>query len=431
MVIENARYVVAPTRGLGLKIYEHTDIVIEDGLIRCIGGHDECRAPRGALRIDAGKHIVVPAMINTHTHVAMYYLKGSLPDHEFWEWLPRIMSIEEKTITPRLVYMASRAACIEQLFNGIIGFIDMYYHPVETAKACTSLGMTVATGPSISDLEKAKETLSELRRIDRVKPILNIHSLYYYEEEVLRDLMEYALENNLAKHIHVSETRREVYQIRKKTGKWPVEYMYMEGWLDNKTILVHLNWVMSHEIEYIAAAGSMVSVCPHTSMRLAEAGFTPIYEMLEKNIALSVGTDGSSGDRFSILEEIRDLILLYRHNYWDTRLKTTWVYPRIIVNGYRMIGLGGGYIEEGEPANIAVLRINPVRHRPITKSNVVSILLLTGGFYADYVIADGEVILGDDNRDKLLDEVTEISGRIEEEVSGRIDYYGGRILEEE
>ncbi len=431
MVIENARYVVTPTHGLGLKIYEHTDIVIEDGLIQCIGRHGQCQASRGALKIDAAKHIVVPAMINTHTHAAMYYLKGSLPDHEFWEWLPRIISIEEKTITPRLAYMAGRAACIEQLFNGIIGFIDMYYHPVETAKACTSLGMTVATGPVVTDPDSAEEVLSRLNGMERVKPILNIHSLYLYEEEVLQRLMEYAREKNLIKHIHISETRREVYQIRKKTGKWPVEYMYTKGWLDNKTILVHLNWVMSHEIEYIAAAESMVSVCPHTSMRLAEAGFTPVYEMLEKNIVLSVGTDGSSGDRFSILEEIRDLILLYRHNYWDTRLKTIWIYPRVVINGYRMIGLRGGYIEEEEPANIAVLKINPVRHRPLTKSNVVSILLLTGGFYADYVIADGEVILGDDNRNILLDEITEITEKIEEDVSSKIDYYGGRILEEE
>ncbi len=423
ILIKNARIVIGIKQNYDVEIRTNVDILVEDGKITCIG--QECNKPRGIEVIDASRHLVIPGLINGHTHAAMVFLRGSLPDHEFWDWLPRIIDIEEEIVSPELIRNASRLACIEMLFSGIIGFIDMYYYPEETIKACSQLGLYVLTGPVLGNHVNLQYYISLMRKYPRYKPIINVHSLYSVDEETLLKAAELAKSYELPLNIHVSETRREVYMVKEKTGKWPVEYMNEIGLLGDKTILIHLNWLLSSEIYLIKESGSSVVVCPHSGMRLATAGFAPVYELLHEGVKLTVGTDGSSGDRIDIIEEIRQLILLYRHNYWDTRLRVEWVVPRIILNGYRIAGISGGYIEEGAPANLSLLRIIPYRHEPVVESNALSVLVLTNGFNADYTIIDGEIVLGDDNRDKLLEEASSIAEWIRENISNLIDYREG------
>lgn len=423
VLIRNARFIVGVKQDYDIYIKCNADILVEDGRIKCIG--EKCNKPSGTEVIDASNYLVIPGLINGHTHVAMVFLRGSLPDHEFWDWLPRIMGIEEKIVSPKLVYNASRLACIEMLFSGTIGFIDMYYYPEETIKACSQLGLYVLAGPTSVNNADLQYYVSLTSNYPRYKPIINIHSLYSVDEETLVKAIRLAKKYGLPLNIHVSETRREIYMIKEKTGKWPVEYMNEIGLLGSKTILVHLNWLLSNEIYLIKESGSSVVVCPHSSMRLATAGFAPVYELLREGVKLTVGTDGSSGDRIDVIEEIRQLILLYRHNYWDTRLRVEWIVPRIILNGYRIAGIGGGYIEEDAPANLSLLRIIPYKHEPIVESNALSILVLTNGFHADYTIIDGEIVLGDNNRDELLEEASSIAEWIRGNISDLIDYREG------
>jgi len=423
ILIRNARFIIGVKQNYDICIRSNADILIEDGKITCIG--KECNKPRGTEVIDASNHLIIPGLINGHTHAAMVFLRGSLPDHEFWNWLSRIISIEEKILSPKLIYDASRLACIEMLFSGTIGFIDMYYYPEETIKACSQLGLYVLAGPIPVNDADLQYYISLARNYPRYKPIINVHSLYSVDEESLVKAVKLAKRYELPLNIHVSETRREVYMIKEKTGKWPVEYMSEIGLLGNKTILVHLNWLLSSEIYLLKESGSSVVVCPHSGMRLATAGFAPVYELLREGVKLTVGTDGSSGDRIDVIEEIRQLILLYRHNYWDTRLGVEWVVPRIILNGYKIAGIDGGYVEEGAPANLSLLRIIPYRHEPIVESNALSVLALTNCFHADYTIIDGEIVLGDANRDELLEEASSIAEWIRENISNLIDYREG------
>ncbi len=426
--ISNASFILVARHDYSFNVLTDESILVEDGVIKCIGPSTSCSKPRGAYVIDGRKRIVAPAWINAHTHVAMYYLRGSLPDHGFWDWIGRIMKLEEETITPKLVYYSSLLGCIEMIMNGVVGFIDMYYYPVETAKACSSLGLITANGPASRDIKVISETLEELRAIKNTIPIINIHSLYLYEFETLAKLFEYASRNNLLKNIHVSETRREVYMVWKKTGYWPVEYMYRMNWLDDKTILVHLNWVMSHEVEYIAEKNARAVFCPQSSMRLAEAGFAPVYEMLSRGITASIGTDGSSGDRFNMLDEYKQLILLYRHNYWDTRLSIYWAYPRIVINGYRILGLNGGVVEEGYPSYLVVYKYDKIRNNPLTKTNVLPVIVYSDHPIAEYVISNNGIIYSPGEIGKLGETIDKALEWIMDNAAGKIDYSRGRLI---
>ncbi len=423
ILIRNARFIVSPLENYEISILENKNIFIEDNKIECIG--DECGDKKDIV-IDSSKHVVVPGLINAHTHAAMVFLRGSLPDAEFWEWLPRIIDIEEKLVNKKLVFHASRLACLEMLANGIVGFIDMYYHPLETLKACQEYGLFIATGPVYKNekRQQVEEFYKEAKKYRNHIPIVNIHSLYSQPEEELLEAHTFSLEKNIHLQIHVSETRKEVFLLKKKTGSWPVEYMYKKKLLDKNTILVHANWLTSTELEYVAEKRSYMVTCPHTSMRLAEAGFTPVYEALEKGIILGIGTDGSSGDRYNILDEMKELVLLYRHNYWDTRLSIKYVYPRLVLNNYKIIGIEGGIIKPGYPAHITLLRIDPIKHTPLKKDNVLARLILSSEFYVDYTIINGIIRYDSSLFEEYIDKVRNSLQYIER-VADKIDYEKG------
>ncbi|MCD6301233.1 MAG: amidohydrolase family protein [Staphylothermus sp.] len=425
ILIRNARFIVSPLENYELSILENKNIFIENNKIECID--DNC-GNKTDIVIDASNHIVIPGFINAHTHAAMVFLRGALPDAEFWEWMPRITDIEKKLITKELVFHASRLACLEMLVNGIVGFIDMYYHPFETLEACQKYGLYIASGPIYSH-EKRKQIEEFYREAGRYQnhiPLVNIHSLYSQTEEDILEAHYYSLENNMRLQIHVSETRREVFLLKKKTGHWPVEYMYRKKLLDKNTILAHANWLTSTELEYVAEKGSYIVTCPHTTMRLAEAGFTPIYEALEKGVVVGIGTDGSSGDRYNVLDEIKELVLLYRHNYWDTRLKIKYVYPRLILNNYKIFRIKGGIIKPKYPAHLALLRINPIKHTPLKRDNLLARLVLSGEFRVDYTIINGIIKYDINNLEQYLDDIKTSLVYIEK-ISESIDYEKGAV----
>jgi 5-methylthioadenosine/S-adenosylhomocysteine deaminase len=423
--IRNARFVLTPEDTHRYIVYENIDINIEEGIVTCIG---KCSKPHGSILIDGRNKLVTPAYINGHTHAGMSFLKGSLPDHEFWEWLEKIWNIEKKIVSPELVYHSSRISCLEMLMNGFIGFVDMYFYPEETIRACQDYGLYILTGPLSTHRDNIEKFIRKYQNAERVKPIVNLHSLYSLSREELFEGFNIAKEYGLKIHIHISETRREVYHIWKKTGKWPIEYLYSENLLSNNVILVHLNWITSMELELIAEKKASMIICPHSTMRLATGGFTPVYEAMRKNIPLTMGTDGVSGDHYDPLTTIRELILLSRHNYWDTRMRIEKVYPYIVVNGYNISGIRGGIIRNGMPGHIIVYDIDTIRNTPLRKSNLLSRYILGYGFTPRYVLINGVIAFDHELIEKY---VREINNSIEylDRVSEKIDYYEGRIFE--
>ncbi|ABN69329.1 amidohydrolase [Staphylothermus marinus F1] len=425
--IRNARFIITPNDLNNTIIYERKDIIVENGVITCIGDH--CSKPRGSLVIDASKQVVTPAYINAHTHAGTSFLRGSIPDHEYWDLIKTQKVIEEKLLTPELVFHSSRLSCAEMLLNGIIGFIDMYHYPEETIKACIDLGLYVSTGPIMPVEEELKLFLSKFKNVDRVFPIINIPNMNYSRLEELDNIFSLAKKYGLKIQLHVSETRREVFLFKKYTEHWPIEYLYKNKLLGENVYLVNPNWVSSTELEYISEERASIILCPHRSMRLAIGGFAPVYEAIRKNIPLTVGTGDFTGDKINILSEIRELLLLYRHYYKDTRLRLGATYSYVVLNGYRVMGIKGGYIKEGYPANLVVYDIDALKNTPLHSGNLLSRFILGNGFIPHYIVVDGHIIYDSSKHDELVKRLEDSIVYLEH-ISQRINYETGELIEQ-
>ena len=400
LLLKHCRYVVTPVPGrYTVRVLEDVDIAIENGIIVCIG---RCRSP-GADEIDCRNYVAMPAMGNAHSHAAMSILRGYADDYELFPWLERIWRAE-KLLTPEAVYHASRIGAIEMAMSGIAALQDMYFYPLETARAATEIGLRIRTGP-IAGLDPLD--LSPYTSLSRTNPlytpVINLHSLYVPPHEVIEQVFEMSKNLGIDVHMHVSETREEVFLVRKKYGFFPVEYLYRRGWLSRRCVLVHLNWLTSWEIDLVAEVGARGVLCPTSCAKLATGGFAPVYEMMGRGIALGLGSDGASANRFSIAREMLHLVLLYRHNYWDTRIRAEHALYMATYGSYEAMSLRGGAIEIGYLGDIVLIDLrNPWMFPPIATRIVSHLVYTLEQSDIVYTIVGGRVVWSYEMKDRML-----------------------------
>ncbi len=412
-LLKNCKYVITPTEGGDIKVLRDVDILISDGVIESVGeGLRE--VPQGADRLDMSNHIVTPGFVNAHTHAAMVIFRGYADDEELKDWLVKVWRVESR-LTPKLIHKASLLACYEMLLSGTTLFQDMYSNYVETVGAAKEVGIRARAGPVCIG---GRCELSGIEGInyELFKPIINVHSLYSLSIDDVLKCFKYAMKLGIDVQIHVSETRWEVFDIRSRTGKFPVELMSELGILNKSTYLVHLNWVTSWELREIAKSGAKVAVCPSSSMKLANSGFTPIYELDRLGVLITLGTDGAcSANRLDVINEVRQLILLYRHNYWDTRVSSKHAFRYVTINGFKAMGIRAGIIDVGYEADLVGISIRNPWMRPLT--NPLSIVTYSiGRSDIDYVLVKGEPKLTPTNRVEILERVNQLWDEVEDEV---------------
>jgi len=410
LLLKNCKYVVTPTEEGSIKVLRGTDILISDGLIESVGKGLK-GVPQGTERIDMSKYIVTPGFVNAHTHAAMVLLRGYVDDAELRDWLRTVWSVE-KYLSPKLIRKASLLACYEMLFSGTTLFQDMYYHYVETVEAAKEVGIRVRAGPLCGWGEYClKEVNYEL-----FKPVINVHSVYTVNSEELIKCFRYARELGIDVHIHVSETRWEVYDVKSRTGKFPIELLNDLGLLSESTYIAHLNWVTSWELRELARAKAKVAVCPSSSMKLANSGFTPIYELDRLGVLITLGTDGAcSSNRLDVISEVRQVVLLYRHNYWDIRLGAKDALRYATINGYRATGVKAGVISEGYEADLIAISTESPWVRPLMNPLSIVTYSLSRSDVA-YVIVRGNPVLSPENRGELRERVSSLWDEVEGEL---------------
>jgi len=410
LVLKRCSYVLTPVPGKGVRVLEDVDVGIDGGVIDCIGS---CS---GEHRIDCRGRAAIPALGNAHTHAAMVLLRGFDDDHELFDWL-RNVNAAEKLLTRSDVYFGTVIACVEMAMGGVGAFQDMYFYPDAVVEAAERVGLRVCTGP-IAGLQSVRDVASwikDSRRRPLLKPLINAHSLYALEDDVLEEVFEVSRELGVDVHIHVSETRDEVAMSRKRFGYPPIEAMERRGWLSDRVIAVHLNWVTSWELEYMARRGARAVVCPSSGAKLAVGSFAPVYEMMGRGIAVGLGTDGAcSANRINMLDEMRNFVLLYRHNYWDTRVKAEHAFVAATYGSYRAMGLRGGVIDVGYPADVAVLRLDHPCTFPPTRRRILSHIVYSANPFTcvEYTIVGGRIVWGPERREELTKLVEEAEARV-------------------
>ncbi len=381
------------------------DVLIEDGTIAKVG------KVRGSAdqEIDAAGDILIPGLINTHTHVSMSILKGIADDLPFPQFLDRTFAVDAKR-TPQDIEAGALQGCLEMVRSGTTTFVDLYYSEDAVAKAVEAAGIRGILGWAVLDqqfttqsgnpLDNCKRFYQEFKDRPRVHPAVGLQGVYVCSTETWLAAKEFADQNNLLLHFHLSETRKEVADCKKKEGKRPADYLDSIGFLNDRCLAAHSAWLTMNEVRALARHGCGVASCPVSNMKLATGGVAPIPEMLANNVTVSVGTDGSTtNNSLDMFGEMKTLSLLQKSSRWDpTVLPAQKTLDLATVDAARAVHMGDalGSIEEGKRADIVILNGRSPNLRPLRPDTIVSNLVYAAsGHDVKTVLCDGRVVMED------------------------------------
>ncbi len=357
--------------------------------------------------INGEKKVLMPGLVNTHTHLSMSLLRGLADDLPLDTWLNDHIWPVEANLNGEYCYAGALLACIEMIKSGTTTFNDMYFFMDDVAKAVDEAGLRGMLCHGMIDLgdeEKRKAEFKETTRIiekchdtanGRIKVAFGPHAPYTCSEELLRGVREKADKMGLKIHIHVSETEFEVQQVIEAHGSRPFEYLNEIGFLGGDVLAAHAVWLSDNEIEIIKEKGVNLSHNPASNMKLA-SGISPVSKLVDNGVNVSLGTDGAaSNNNLDMIEEMKLAALLQKVNTMDsTALPAEKVFEMATIDGARALGLQEeiGTIEVGKKADLVLLdmkapHLTPFRH-PMSH-----LVYAAKGSDVDTVICNGEILM--------------------------------------
>ena len=334
----------------------------EDGTIAAIG--PDVVVTLGEEALDAAGAILVPPLVNGHTHAAMTLFRGSGGDLPLMPWLEeRIWPVEEK-LDADDVYWGTRLACLEMIRSGTTRFWDMYGHPEATARAVADAGLRATLGAPFIDhgrdatamRESARESLTMLMGIgEPIRAALAPHAIYTVSGESLRFLADLSAEHDAPLQIHLSETKPEVDDCLGEHDVRPAVYLDRLGVLTERTILAHGVWLDDEELDLIARRGATVVSNPAANMKLAVGKVFDWPSARAAGVQVGLGTDGAgSNDSLDLLADLKLFALAQRHAAADATalsVDDAWA----IATGAKAPALGATPLAVGEPADFLLL----------------------------------------------------------------------------
>lgn len=427
IIIKNA-YVLTMDPEMGdLK---NGTVVIEDGKITEIA---EKTKESAETVIDAKNSVVMPGLVNTHTHAAMTLFRGYADDLQLADWLEGHIWPAEAKLTAEDVYKGSLLACLEMIRSGITSFADMYFFMDETAKAVEASGLRASLCHGLIELwneEKGETDLKEGKRFvrawqgaadGRIKTMYGPHAPNTCSEEFLAKVREEANRDGAGIHIHVLETEAELLAMKERYGKCSVHLLEDMGFLGPDVLAAHCVWLSDGDIEILAKRGVNVSHNAISNMKLA-SGIAPVHKMLEEGVNVSLGTDGcASNNSLDLFEEMKTAALLHKVNTFNpTALPAQQVLQMGTVNGAKALGTETGMLKVGKKADLIVLDMKKPHLTPCF--DVPSHLVYSArGSDVRTTIVNGKILM-DDYRVLTLDEqkVMEEAQKAAEELIARV-----------
>lgn len=377
----------------GERIVLVTDDKLQED--RFIAEHQDCKV------IDASDKVVMPGLINAHTHVAMALLRGIADDMPLMEWLNgHIWPIEGK-MGYKEVYDGSRLGMLEMLLGGTTTIVDMYPYNEAVAEAAENSGIRAVVSPCSMDF-RMEHFEGDWRNIQRrfkdsrtVSMIMGPHAIYTLSQQNLQRTIDIANELDCMYHIHLSETQTEVNDSIKANGKSPVEYLEEQGLFKRPVLAAHCVVMSDHDIEILAKYGVSVAHNPQSNMKLA-SGIAPVKKMMDAGINVAIGTDGaSSNNDLDMWEEMRTASLLQKVATMDPCAIPAYTALKMAtVNGAKAIGREGelGVLKEGALADVILVDIEKPHMYPHT--NLVSELVYSSNANdVDTVIVNGRIVV--------------------------------------
>ncbi|MBS3055656.1 MAG: amidohydrolase [Candidatus Aenigmarchaeota archaeon] len=401
ILVKDASYVV--TQNKKRQVLKDVDIFVEDNEIREIGKKLKAKAEHV---INGKWKVVLPGLVNLHTHAAMTLFRGFADDMDLFEWLnKRIWPIEDK-LNEEDVFWGTMLANIEMIKSGTTSFLDMYYFMDEVAKASQKTGMRGFLSIPVTDKEfsgdkdritRAESFIKKWKNTPRIYPSVGPHSIYLCSAENLQKSDEISKKNSTILNIHLSETEKEVKDSLKKFGKTPVSYMKKLGMLSPRLVTAHSIWVSEKEIQLLAKSGTNVAHCPISNMKLA-SGLAPIYQMIRHGVNVGLGTDSvASNNNLNLFEEIKISALLQKMKHKDSKIVNAQeALDMGTLNGARALGMKTklGSVENGMLADLITIDISKPHLYPV--HDIVSHLVYSAsGSDVNDSIIDGEIVMKD------------------------------------
>lgn len=392
-------------------VLTHHAILIRDGRILDLlpSADAELRYPT-AKRIDLGTHVLMPGLVNLHTHAAMSLMRGIADDLALMQWLQEhIWPAEGKHVSADFVRDGTLLACGEMLRSGITCFNDMYFYPEATCAAVEQSGMRANVGmiaiefptPYASDaddyLRKGFEVRDSYRDSERIRFCLAPHAPYTVSDKTFEKILTLAEQTNIPIHIHVHETQDEIAQSLNEHGLRPLARLQKLGLLSPNVIAAHMVHLTEDEIDLCAAQGVNIAHCPVSNLKLA-SGIAPITQMLSKGINIGIGTDGSaSNNRLDLLNELRIAALLAKGASMDaTALPAHQALAMATLNGAKALGLDNeiGSLTIGKSADMIAIDLSSIETSPCY--DVASHLVYAAGReHVTHTWVQGQLLLND------------------------------------
>lgn len=422
------------TMSEGMEIVHNPVIGIRGGKILFVDRSERSTsAIRAAETLDAPHSIILPGLVNTHTHLPMTFFRGLADDLPLMEWLNHhIFPAEAKHVNREMVYAGSSLAIAEMILSGTTTFCDGYFYESSVTQAAMDAGMRAVTAQGFIDppaggndvLSKNVEIAE--RFIDKwggkselLTPALFCHSPYTCSPDTLKAIKNVSRGAKVPYIIHLAETRDESRIIRERYGVSPVMHLEKSGVLDDATLAVHCVWLEDEDLEVLAARGVKVSHNPESNMKLA-SGVAPVPDMLKKGITVGLGTDGCASnndlDLFGEMDTAAKVHKVFRRD--PTVMDARTVLQMATIGGARALNLADriGSVEAGKDADIILVDTRKPHLTPLYNC-YSQLVYAAGGADVSTVIINGKVILKE-RRFRSLD-IEGIMGRARK-IAGKI-----------
>ena len=381
------------------------DVLVEGNRIAAVG-----EAPVSAEEvIDCAGCAVLPGFINAHQHVANPLLRGFADDVPLEAMLEKSFAVDAK-LTRRDVQVGALLGCIEMLRSGTTSFQDLFYWEDEVARAVRESGIRgflswvtldeAFTTQHGSPIRNAEAFVTKHKGDPLVTPSVGVQGVYVASEETFLRAKEVADREGVRLHAHLSETRKEVYDHLAKTGQRPAEWLDRIGFLGPRLNVAHGVWLTLSEVRALARAGTSVTHCPVSNMKLASGGVAPVPEMREAGVAVALGTDSAlSNNAADLFAEMKTAALLHKATRWDARvLPAQEALDMVTIDAARALGIAEdlGSVETGKLADLAVVSLRRPHTTPFYSANVISHLVYASrGSDVQATVVDGRVVMAD------------------------------------
>lgn len=450
-ILKNA---IVLTMNQNYEIFDPGAVAIDGDKIVAVGLQDKILSQYQANEvIDCGNKVLMPGLVNTHTHIPMTLLRGLSDDLRLDVWLMGyMMPVEREFVSPEFVELGTKLGCAEFIRSGVTTFNDMYYFEDHVAEATADVGLRAVVGQTVMkfsapDADSYEDSLALSENLIKkwqdhalIIPAIAPHAVYTCTPDVLTSVVELANKYDARVHFHVSETKDEVENLRKEHGMPVVPYIRKFGMLETKLIAAHCVHLDEGEIRTLQHAGVGIAHNPTSNLKLA-SGFAPVARMMHLDCNVGIGTDGpASNNDLDMFEEIRLANLIAKAYSGDpTALPARQTLAMATIIGAKALFMDEiiGSLEPGKRADLILVDISPLHNQPrfqrdpdgvyaqiiyAAKSTDVTDTMVNG----KWLMRDRELLTI--NQEELIAQAHAIAGQIDEFLKGREESVYSKLI---